>query len=310
MKSAAAALLGGIAATPLARPALWAAVRLGRAGVVPPGLSIRASQILASALGDDARTYMAEVSVDAGRSFHLACDLRYEQYRRLFFGSRSLDNDRLTLDLMKSRMADVDAIFDIGANAGIFAYAAAAAGARRLYAFEPIPRLAALLRANVERNGAGEAVRVHQELVGSEEGTASFFQLSSDVESTMIAQRAADREVVEEMKVPIVRLDAFCAREGIDPCRAFFKIDVEGNEMEALAGLDSVLDRADAPDIVLELLGPSLQQGAIERIAARGYQVHYLAPGGPIRVYSGTDWSPHQDLSCWDFFLTKRGLPQ
>lgn len=49
----------------------------------------------------------------------------------------------------------------------------------------------------------------------------------------------------------------------MDPRRAIFKIDVNGNEMAALAGLGGCLDLPDAPDIVIELLAQSLQQGAI-----------------------------------------------
>jgi FkbM family methyltransferase len=310
MKSAAAGLLGRIARTRLAGPALRAVGRLGRAGVVPGGAGMRAARILSAPLGDAASTMLTGVTLDQGsRPLALACDLRFEQYRQLFFTAGAIATDRQALRLMRSRVADVDAVFDVGANAGVFAYAAAAAGARRVFAFEPIPRLASLIRENAERNGAGATVRVRSELVGAEDGTASFYRLSSDMESTMLAARAADRDVVEELTVPVVRLDTFCAREGLDPCRVFFKVDVEGNEMAALAGLDAVLARADAPDIITELLGASIQDGAIDRLAARGYQIFYLLPEGPIQVRTSADWSPRQNLSCWDFFLTKRGLP-
>ena len=220
-----------------------------------------------------------------------------------------LVQDRLALTLIATRARDGNAVFDVGSNAGIFAYAAAAAGAPRVYAFEPIPRLAALLRANAASNHWGETVRVHQEVVGAEDGTAQFFVLWPDTESTTMAQRVVDRELREELSVPIVRLDRFCEREGVDPRRAVFKIDVNGTEMAALAGLGGFLDLPQAPDIVIELLAESLQQGAIEQICLRGYQVYYLAPGGPIRVQTGADWFPHQDLLYWDFLLTKRGFP-
>jgi FkbM family methyltransferase len=290
--------------------ALSAAARLGRAGIISTNSAVRCAGILAADLGDESATFVGEVWLDdQGRHARLACDLRYEQYRLLFLTSRSLLEDRLALMLIAMRARCADAVFDVGSNAGIFAYAAAAAGAQRVFAFEPIPRLATLLRENAARNTWGATVRVHQEIVGGEDGTTQFFVLWPDTESTMMRQRAADRELLEELSVPIVRLDSFCQREGVDARRAVFKIDVNGTEMAALAGLGGLLDLPEAPDLVIDLLAQSLEQGAIEQLCARGYQIYYLSPGGPVRVHTGAGWLPHQDLLHWDFFLTKREFP-
>jgi hypothetical protein len=76
--------------------------------------------------------------------------------------------------------------------------------------------------------------------------------------------------------------------------------------MSTLEGLGGVLDLPDAPDIVIELLGTTLLGGAIEHLSSRGYDVYYLPPGGPVQVKTSAECVPHQDLTCWDFLLTKR----
>lgn len=94
----AANLLSKIARTPIAGLALSSVARLGKTGFVPLRYAMRTAEILAAELGDGPSTFVADVSLDEdGRQGRLACDLRYEEYRHLFFTSRSLVNDRLAL---------------------------------------------------------------------------------------------------------------------------------------------------------------------------------------------------------------------
>jgi hypothetical protein len=153
MPHIAAVILSHIARTPLGGLALTVVAHAGKAGVISLHSATRATGILSAELGNDASTFVTDVLLDEdGHQGRLACDLRYEEYRNLFFTSRFPGNDRSALNFIASRAHQVDAVFDVGASAGTFAYAAAAAGAPRVDAFEPIPRLAALLRVNSAGN--------------------------------------------------------------------------------------------------------------------------------------------------------------
>src|SRR4051812_28375389 len=310
IKLLASRLLQHLAATPVARPAVALVARLGRSGLISPGTANHATQVLAEHLDARLRTFDVEIALAGSSVFAVACDLRYHGYRELFFTRQLPAQARLAINLVTRRAPLVDAVVDVGSNVGLFAYAAAAAGARRVEALEPIPRLADLVRDNARANGWAHIVHVHELVAGAEEGTTEFFVLRSDTESTMVPERAASQDVRERIQRQVVRLDRFCERQRIDPSRAMFKIDVEGAETDVIAGLGPLVERADAPELLIELLGRTLQAGAIEQLCGIGYRVHYLAPAGPVRVRTGAEFAPHQHLSSWDFFVTKRELPE
>ena len=307
MRSLAIDVLHRLADTAAAAPALRLLSRVGPARIHLPHVETAAA-ILASQLDGDTSTFSRVVAFDSGGRARIGCDLHNDAYRCMFFSGHIPPDDRVAVDLIARRATAVDAVIDVGSNAGVFAYAAALAGARRVFAFEPVPRLAALLRRNTAANDWDSVIDVREELVGADEGTVQFFVTRHDSESTGAEERAAVLDVEAEISRPMVRLDSFCRREGIDPSRAIFKIDVEGCELAVLHGLGSALAGVDAPEMLVELLGESIQRGAIEDLCARGYQVFYLAADGPIHVRTRAEFEPRQDLLRWDFFLTKRGL--
>ncbi len=67
-------------------------------------------------------------------------------------------------------------VFDIGANIGFFAIAAAnlVGPTGRVVAFEPNPAVVARLKENVELNGLADRVKIEQSAVGDFDGTAQF----------------------------------------------------------------------------------------------------------------------------------------
>ncbi len=176
-----------------------------------------------------------------------------------------------------------DVVFDVGANIGLFALEAAQMGAK-VHAFEPMPATFAALRANAKALGKGK-IEVHPLALGerSETATFTYFRFLSALSTRFPAETRRNARVAVESVFDNPQLTPRCGWFRRAPrslravflavlCRILFasrtvtcpveplsaqlrklavsrldvlKIDVEGAEMDVLAGID----RADWPKI-------------------------------------------------------------
>ena len=124
-------------------------------------------------------------------------------------------------------------VLDIGACVGAFTlWAARRAGAGRVIAVEPTPSLAAVLRANIERNGIGFAT-VREEAVGGHRRRAPLFGRGPGAMNTLYTSDHYGSTFHSIGSVDVVTLDDLL--EGIERCD-LLKLDCEGAEYEILAG--------------------------------------------------------------------------
>jgi FkbM family methyltransferase len=144
-----------------------------------------------------------------------------------------------------------DVFYDVGANVGFMTLVGAALVGRtgRVIAFEPIPRLAAAVRANAERNGLAQ-IEVHELALADEEATARFVVPEESSGAHLADVNAGDGETFD---VQVTTLDAFLARTGAPPPTAI-KLDIEGAELRALDGMRRTL-ATHGPALVVELHG-------------------------------------------------------
>ena len=140
------------------------------------------------------------------------------------------------LDRFLSLVQPGQVVVDVGANIGVWSVLLSrAVGADgRVVAFEPSPRNAELLRLNLDRNHC-ENVQVVQAALGRVTGTGSL-----DTASPGASHRMAYDGVPGDTDVDIVSLDEYVESHGINVDA--LKIDVEGYEPEAIAGMRKVLD--------------------------------------------------------------------
>ena len=210
-------------------------------------------------------------------------------------------------------------VLDVGANIGFLSMLAArlSPGAR-IHAFEPIPPVARVLRANFRLHGI--AGKVHECGVAGEEGRASFtYYPHLSLVSGRHADAAADRGVVrtfvrnqaepgggpseallEELlderlttrafEVPLRTLSAVIREEGIERID-LLKVDVQKAEAEVLAGLEPA-DWARVRQAVVEVHD---EDGRLARVVAlleeNGFTVRVaqetaLADTGQYAVYA------------------------
>lgn len=152
-----------------------------------------------------------------------------------------IDDERTTLLLRLGLPADSQCV-DVGANVGsvLEDIVAAHPGARHL-AFEPLPELAADLRARFP------SVEVRTAALADRSGTATFTRvIDAPGHSSLAADSAGSG--TEQLTVALEALDDTLP-EGFAP--AFIKMDVEGAEERALRGMLRTL-RTFRPIVVFE----------------------------------------------------------
>lgn len=145
-----------------------------------------------------------------------------------------------------------DVVIDIGANIGYLSLVAArkVGPHGKVLAIEAEPTVFGQLERNIDLNPGLPVIATHA-IAGESSGVrkihAAPFELgSSSTELTEVADGPSS-------EVRVVRVDSLVPRDELDRVR-LVKIDVEGDEMRVLAGLDAVLSGM-APDgaIVMEI---------------------------------------------------------
>ena len=171
---------------------------------------------------------------------------------------------------------------DIGAHVGYMTLmgAAAVGPAGTVIAVEPSPANAALLRANVATNGAGN-VEVLEAAASDRTGRLELFLSPWNTGDN----RAYPVPEMDRVEVPAVRLDDVLDGRQVD----VVKVDTQGTDHRALRGLEATLARW-RPPLVVEFWPLGISESgddpsaALAQYAAMGYEVRVLGgrAGGPL----------------------------
>lgn len=161
--------------------------------------------------------------------------------------------------------------FDVGANLGLVALPwAAKMGSGVIHAFEPHPVTVKRLERNIELNGAGGIIQVHQMAVGEKSGKLELF-ISGEGTMAMDPAQAEERWEGERISVPVTTLDAFCRKEKIKQID-LMKIDIEGFEEQALLGASKTLGITRR--LVVECHSPALCRSCRKILEDAGFTLY------------------------------------
>lgn len=145
---------------------------------------------------------------------------------------------------------------DVGANAGYYSLLAATLGGTRssVHAFEPNPRMAALIEQSLRMSGDDCPVTVVCAGCGSDSGAATLY-LSPD--PSLVAFATLDAELAwsdgwERLDVTVVTLDGYCRQHALAP--DVIKIDAEGFEPLILEGMHGLLGRSQPSHVICEAI--------------------------------------------------------
>jgi FkbM family methyltransferase len=171
-------------------------------------------------------------------------------------------------------LAGPGAVYDVGANVGLYGLLARAYSDRAVHCFEPAPDTAATARQTAEVNGL--PITVAEIALGDDTGTATLYLSDSTDSSNSLNPefRAHSKEIV----VPLETIDDYAARTGDIP--AVIKIDTETTEPEVLAGAEKVI-REHRPWIMVEVLWQLVEDRLHAVMDQYGYSYYHLNGPGP-----------------------------
>jgi FkbM family methyltransferase len=155
------------------------------------------------------------------------------------------------LDFVRRTIGPGQTVLDIGANIGLFTVTMASliGPTGKVYAFEPLDDLAALLARSVAENNFGDRVLLERAAVSDKPGSGHII---SALKTTNAGGAYLNEGQVplghEASEVKLITLDTYPVRRPVH----FIKIDVEGAELLAFRGAKELLQK-DRPVILSEL---------------------------------------------------------
>lgn len=191
-----------------------------------------------------------------------------------------------------------DLVFDIGAHVGDRVASFRRLGAR-VVAVEPQPVIAKVLKLFYGRSAE---VSIEMEAVGRNAGAISMM-INIDNPTVSSASPAfvgaacdapgwEGQRWTKSVTVPVTTLDALIEKYGAP---AFIKIDVEGFEEEALAGLTRAVK---ALSFEFTTIQRDIALACIERCIAIGY-TRFNAALGESQSFAFADWVDSQEIMRW-----------
>ncbi len=198
---------------------------------------------------------------------------------------------------MRRTLGPGDLFLDVGANLGLYALLARELGAEA-WLFEPEPVHLAYLRRNEARLG-----RVFGVAVSDAEGPRAFHVAGdrNPAASSVMAAAPGDATYTGTIRVEGAPLDSLVPAAGDRRRVAMVKVDVEGGEAAAVAGMRGVLADAGRPELWCEVRGPGSGRSpdswrAVDQLLRPlGYRP-YLCDGRSVSVFEPEDPPPVFDL--------------
>jgi FkbM family methyltransferase len=192
--------------------------------------------------------------------------LRTEQPAETVSILHTLEKEQPILEAFVEELEPDDVVWDVGANLGVYASLAADAGAE-VVAIEPVPLTADRLGENLEGNGGGEVIE--GALAGHTEPAALL--MDRDDLGTQTPTLCAAGRPAKTRSVSAITGDRLVESGGV-PAPDVLKIDIEGAELSALAGLEGTL--AEHVDVAfVETHGESAP--VHEALAEAGFDVEH-----------------------------------
>jgi FkbM family methyltransferase len=191
-----------------------------------------------------------------------------------------------------------DLVFDIGAHVGdrIAAFRRLQA---RVVALEPQPALVKTLRllygrdpkVTIEATAAGRQAGFTELSVNLDNPTVSTVSMEF-IAAAAGAPGWEGQTWDKRLRIPITTIDALIARHGIP---AFIKIDVEGFEAEALAGLGQAVQ---ALSFEFTTIQRDIARACVECCSALGY-ARFNATLGESQTFAHGDWIDANAIARW-----------
>jgi FkbM family methyltransferase len=181
----------------------------------------------------------------------------------------------------------IDLVLDVGANVGQYGERLRLSGYRgRIVSFEPLAKAFGELERRAAGDPGWETIRV---ALGDADGEAEINVAGNSFSSSLLPmgprhlQSAPESAYIGRENVPTARLDSVWDRVVAGAERPWLKLDVQGYEMNVLAGVGSRLDaiRVVQAELALEPLydGDVPWRELVHWLEQRGFALAGLEPG-------------------------------
>jgi FkbM family methyltransferase len=248
------------------------------------------ARLIRGSLNAAAPKGIAEVTIAAGilEGLHMALNLHTE--KDYWLGTYEPDLQAAVSQIIKPGMV----VYDIGANIGYISLMAARLVEKQgnIFSFEALPANIARLNQNLALNSLLERVRVIHAAVVDKAGEVCFLTHASGAMGKALGSAGRDEHYTQTIKVQGIALDDFVYILGNLP-PAVIKLDIEGGEGMALAGMKHLLKEA-RPLLLIELHGEEAARQVWDCLKAASYTLQSMRKGAAaIRSLSELDWKAY-----------------
>ncbi len=181
---------------------------------------------------------------DPSPPFMMIVESEMERYRRDTWKSKEAE----TIAWIDS-FAPGDALFDIGANVGVYTLYAASRGIT-VFAFEPDAKNFARLRENVDANAWLDRVTVAQYAVSDRDGEGVFYERGAVTGESGGQVNAALCNGMAAYPVALRTVDSLAAAFG---CPTHVKVDIDGQELRVVRGMKATLANPALKSVLIEV---------------------------------------------------------
>jgi FkbM family methyltransferase len=215
--------------------------------------------------------------------------------------------------LIRAVDEDCAVLIDVGANIGVFCFLAADVLKRRggqALAIEPLAQNLEFLTDSIEANGLGDVIVPLAVVVGDHDGVLSLAPLESGTIANARPVSWSGSEVIgtsANVSVPMKTLHSIVSERRLGGV-SFLKIDIEGAELFALRGAETLL-KTQRPLVYAEFHREyTRSNGTTESDIAAfadsvNYRVEYLSRDGNV-----TSTPPSPDSRMLDIVLVPNDL--
>jgi len=242
------------------------------------------------------------------RSARRALEIGFAPHPRLYLaGLRVLGRGSAERRAFISLVQRGDVVFDVGANRGDFTILLSdlAGPSGAVHAFEPLEPTFAALSRRAARESRSANLHLNRCACAADESRTAMYVPGGDWAQAALRRHAAGSWAapcdVSTIVVQTIALDAYVQSAGVARVD-FVKIDVEGAELDVLAGMQGILDRH-RPLLSLELYalwsstfghGPSAVLDSVQRA---GYDT-FIVLDDVFRAATAAEVAETADRRC------------
>jgi len=230
--------------------------------------------------------------------------------RKIFF--KGIHEPLSTEQYMKEVKEGMN-VLEIGSNIGYYALLGSnlIGKSGKVIAFEPNPINFEMLKLNIELNKCSEKFDCYPYGVGSENGELDFYMMNKGNTSSFIHRDDSTIKIEEIKKIKVVKLDDFFDKDiKID----YFRMDVEGYELEIIKGMKNILASNNKPQgCFIEVHSALLNQmnssakDFVDMMKDYGFKIKIARYRGlqEHKVTSNQEFNNHKlrEIGYWEVFF-------